>query len=62
MKIKDDGKGFTIANASLLSKNKGGGNGLGNMKKRADDLKGELRIISEEGKGTVVQLQMRLKK
>jgi signal transduction histidine kinase len=62
MKITDDGTGFTVADASRLSKNKGGGNGLMNMKKRADDLKGELRIISEEGKGTEVILKMRLKK
>ena len=60
MKITDDGKGFTVGDVSMLSK-KGGGNGLVNMKKRADDLKGELKIISEEGKGTEVLLKMRLK-
>ncbi len=49
MTIVDDGKGF---NADLARD----GNGLGNMKKRAGTLDGDLTIMSQQGKGTTVQL------
>ncbi len=45
MTISDDGKGFDIAKVK-------NGNGLLNMKKRADELKGKFSITSEIGKGT----------
>jgi signal transduction histidine kinase len=47
--IKDNGIGFEVAKAD-------GGNGLGNMQKRADGVKGKLRIRSVEGEGTEVRL------
>lgn len=47
--IKDNGSGFDVAKAD-------GGNGLGNMQKRADGMNGKLRIRSAEGEGTEVKL------
>jgi two-component system, NarL family, sensor histidine kinase UhpB len=47
--IKDYGKGFNTETS-------GGGNGLDNMKHRADELKGKLEITSEQGAGTTVTL------
>ncbi len=49
MTIVDDGKGF---NADIARD----GNGLGNMKKRAGTLEGDLTIESGHGKGTTVRL------
>jgi len=46
--VKDDGAGFDIAEAD--------GNGLGNMKKRADNINGIVTIKSFKGKGTTVRL------
>lgn len=51
MLVKDNGKGFT---ADLSN----GGNGLINMNKRAEALKGELIITTAPGKGTSVELKM----
>lgn len=53
MKITDDGVGFDINNADT-------GNGLHNMQKRAQSLKGTLVIDSQPGKGTKVLLEMPL--
>ncbi len=47
--IQDDGIGFDPDLAD-------NGNGLGNMQKRADAIKGRLQILSKEDKGTVVTL------
>jgi signal transduction histidine kinase len=47
--IKDNGVGFDVAKAD-------GGNGLGNMQKRADNMNGKLRVKSVEGEGTEVWL------
>jgi ligand-binding sensor domain-containing protein len=49
MMIKDDGKGFDAAKKYT-------GNGLYNMKKRAQELNGKLDIVSECGKGTIISL------
>ncbi|MDN3724378.1 sensor histidine kinase [Aequorivita sp. SDUM287046] len=49
IKIYDDGKGFNLENSSF-------GNGIANIKKRANDLGGKVEIISKEGKGTTVEL------
>ncbi|MHC1777703.1 MAG: ATP-binding protein [Lentimicrobium sp.] len=46
--ITDNGKGFDITKVTS------GGNGLYNMKKRAEDLGGSFRIQSSVGRGTVV--------
>ena len=47
--IKDNGVGFEVGKAD-------GGNGLGNMQKRADGMNGKLRIRSNAGEGTEVKL------
>ncbi len=46
--VKDDGAGFDFAEAD--------GNGLGNMKKRADNMNGFFSIQSTKGEGTAVKL------
>lgn len=45
--VKDDGIGFDVAAAD-------GGNGMGNMQKRADAMNGKVRIQSKSGVGTCV--------
>jgi nitrate/nitrite-specific signal transduction histidine kinase len=50
--VSDNGGGFQKGEI------KGGGNGLGNMQKRAQSLKGILHIDSEIGKGTTVSLMV----
>ena len=47
--VKDNGKGFIVAEADS-------GNGLNNMQKRADAMKGILQITSKQGEGTTVKL------
>lgn len=47
--IRDNGVGFDVAKAD-------GGNGMGNMQKRADGVNGKLRIRSVPGEGTEVRL------
>jgi ligand-binding sensor domain-containing protein/two-component sensor histidine kinase len=49
MIVKDDGVGFEVNLAD-------GGNGLGNMKKRADALNGNLSIQSKRAQGTIITL------
>ncbi|RAI84400.1 sensor histidine kinase [Algoriphagus yeomjeoni] len=51
MKIKDNGKGF---NPKQVDE----GNGMGNMKKRAASLNGELTITSQLGEGAEIYLQL----
>lgn len=53
LQVKDNGTGFDVKTAD-------GGNGLGNMQKRADALRGKLSIQSEAGKGTTVLLNVPL--
>lgn len=53
MQIEDNGTGFNTREADS-------GNGLVNMKKRAQSLKGTLEIESREGKGTKVILEIPL--
>ncbi|HEU4469760.1 MAG TPA: two-component regulator propeller domain-containing protein [Flavisolibacter sp.] len=55
--INDDGKGFDLKKTSEGYKSSdvyGGGNGLRNMQLRAKEMKGQLRLYSEPGKGTTV--------
>lgn len=47
LRVKDNGIGFDVKSAD-------GGNGLGNMQKRTDALKGSLELISKQGEGTEV--------
>lgn len=49
--IRDNGIGFDVAAAD-------GGNGLGNMQKRADGMRGRLTIRSKKGQGTDVTLNV----
>jgi len=49
LSVSDNGVGF---NPDLADS----GNGLGNIRKRADALHGNLQIISGQGEGTVVKL------
>lgn len=51
--VQDNGKGFDVKKAD-------GGNGLGNMQRRAAALHGQLHIESEAGKGTVISLKVPL--
>jgi len=48
--IKDDGIGFDPQKAD--------GNGLGNMEKRAQSLKGRLQLVTKEGEGTRITLNI----
>ncbi len=54
LSVKDDGKGF---NEMVVAENKSGGNGLKNMRHRAAEINGELRIDTEENKGTHILLK-----
>ena len=64
MKIKDDGKGFTTYQPANNNKVNGslGGNGITNMKNRAEQIKGTLFISAENGGGTEITLHVYLKK
>lgn len=55
LEISDDGKGFDPEAAYPRSV---GGNGLGNIRKRAGILGAELTLRSEPGKGTTLRLQL----
>ena len=52
--ILDNGKGFNINTVEL-------GNGLSNMEKRMNDIKGSVTIKSAENKGTEILLNVALK-
>jgi signal transduction histidine kinase len=54
IEIKDDGKGFDPDKLEFP------GNGLVNMKKRMEDIRGEFRIRSEAGFGTEIELAVLL--
>lgn len=51
LRVSDNGNGFEINGSNY-------GNGLGNMKKRAEEIGGNFEINSEIGKGTVITLQL----
>ena len=51
MDIQDNGVGFDVNKADS-------GNGLSNMQKRAEALKGRVSIQSKSGEGTQVTLNM----
>lgn len=54
--VKDDGKGFDMTKASAEASRSLSGNGLGNMKRRAADMRGQCTFISSLGSGTTVTL------
>jgi len=51
--IVDDGKGFNALNDF-------DGNGLKNMKSRAQEIKADLNLNSEKGKGTMINLFLKI--
>lgn len=53
--IEDDGRGFALETNNP-------GNGLGNMRKRMEDVDGLLDLTSERGKGTRIRLQIPIRK
>lgn len=53
LKIRDNGKGFDVSNTN-------GGNGMFNMKRRAEMLKGTLTVASTIGEGTSLQLTFKV--
>lgn len=58
MQIKDDGKGFAFTNGKITGNENGlGGNGLPGMYKRAEELKGQIKIGTAPGKGTAITLE-----
>lgn len=59
LRITDDGNGFGGMNGSGSSEETRG-NGLINIRQRADELKGNINIKSEAGKGTVVELDFKI--
>jgi ligand-binding sensor domain-containing protein/anti-sigma regulatory factor (Ser/Thr protein kinase) len=64
MTIQDDGKGFDVhqatANEVLSNGEYLGGNGIKNIKARADDMSAKLCIESKINKGTTIQLILNL--
>ena len=55
--VADDGKGFDVRQAGL----EGHRNGLGNMRRRAEDVGGNFSMTSEPGKGARVVLEVSFK-
>jgi signal transduction histidine kinase len=56
MEITDDGRGFEVDAAADT-----GGIGLSSMQERAEKLNGDLRIVSTPGKGTKVQVRVKVR-
>lgn len=54
--VKDDGRGFNMAEAEEKAGSSMSGNGLRNMRVRAREMKGTLVISTEPGKGTAIEL------
>jgi signal transduction histidine kinase len=51
LSIKDNGTGFDVTQTD-------NGNGLGNMRKRAEAMRGSIQVFSKPGQGTEVQLKV----
>jgi signal transduction histidine kinase len=51
--VRDDGSGFKLAGDS-------GGSGLVNMKKRLSDIQGNCVMESQLGKGTTIQMSVKI--
>jgi signal transduction histidine kinase/ligand-binding sensor domain-containing protein len=56
--LRDNGRGFDVAEAFNGEIKGYGGNGLLNMRRRAERLGGEMRIESQKGEGTTVTLSI----
>src|SRR5262249_19264899 len=55
LEVEDDGRGVTAADREK------GRNGLQNMRKRMEDIRGELEVAARDGGGTRVRLVVPLK-
>ena len=53
MVIRDNGVGFDANTVQM-------GNGIKNMKRRAEEIGGQLLIESSEGKGTNIELDLKI--
>lgn len=58
MNIKDNGVGFQVQ--SEETKMTLSGNGLDNIRSRANEMGGDIRIQSQPGKGTSIELTMNI--
>ncbi len=56
VKVSDNGKGFKTEHINCILSSSLSGNGLENLKTRAEELKGDLNIFSEPDKGTIILL------
>jgi signal transduction histidine kinase len=54
--VKDNGIGFETSKMMQDQRQSLSGNGLRNMKMRAAEMKAEIKLTSQPGQGTVVQL------
>lgn len=57
LQVRDDGNGFDSQQMKLVAGKSLSGNGLNNMKRRADEMKGICTIESAPGMGTAVNLR-----
>lgn len=60
LQVKDNGKGFDMTQPVKHMDGHIGGNGLSNMRMRAQEMGGACRIEAEEGKGAVIVLEFPL--
>lgn len=58
--IEDDGKGFNISETEKINRTKESGNGLNNMRERADLINSKLYINSSASKGTSIFVEVPL--
>jgi signal transduction histidine kinase/ligand-binding sensor domain-containing protein len=58
LNISDDGKGFAFDPDSTNGSDNYGGNGILNLKKRAAEMNGSVKIVSQPGSGTNVNLML----
>jgi signal transduction histidine kinase len=58
MYIRDDGVGFDVDHIMSGARQSLSGNGLGNMRRRAEEMKGKFTISSQPGNGTRVEVEI----
>ncbi|HNB34573.1 MAG TPA: GAF domain-containing sensor histidine kinase [Anaerolineales bacterium] len=61
LSVRDDGTGFTSQNLEKKNSPKGSGLGMKTMRERAETLGGTLRIDSQPGTGTTIEVKIPLK-
>jgi signal transduction histidine kinase len=57
LKISDNGSGFSFNEIASPTEAKGPGNGISNMKERAFLINGDIKIITDPGRGTEIHLK-----